>query len=129
VNSEAILTVGIGLGLIFLSLTALYTAAIKILAPQLTVLQCLITSAASTVAGSLLIVAHYLFLKPVLQERVQAVAYVLIYLIYGWLITRLVRRYGVEKEGWLGVGGRANLWLLCLWALVGVLLATQLTRY
>src|SRR5262249_40093555 len=40
----------------------------------------------------------------------------------GYLITKLSKKYGIEKTGWLGVGGRSMLAVLAMsWVVVGVI--------
>jgi hypothetical protein len=35
------------------------------------------------------------------------------------VVTRLSRNYGIEKEGWFGVGGRAVGWIVALTMMLG----------
>jgi hypothetical protein len=108
----AVLTVGFGLLLVFLFFTALYAGCIKLLAPQITAYQCLLTAAATTTAGAGLIISNYLLLKPAFH----ALLFIFNYLVSGWLIARTCN---VEKSAWLGEA-KSKLWLL-LWVAVGVL--------
>jgi hypothetical protein len=52
-------------------------------------------------------------------------------ILTGVLITRRARAYGIDKAGWLGIGGKTILALLAFsWVLVGlyVLIITFLTH-
>lgn len=47
-------------------------------------------------------------------------------LLFGDLVTRLVRRYGIPKTGWVGVGGKTILVSMGFsWAAIGVVFAVH----
>jgi hypothetical protein len=118
-------------GYVFATLT--YAGLVKYLERSLTFWQALMICGVATAASFAIYVVYVLGLKAPyhLNKDVDGVATLVAWSALGIIITRLAANYGIKKYGWLGVGGRANLYLLMLlWALIAVIFGVQwlLTR-
>lgn len=91
------------------------TFAVKYFAPALAWWQALLVSLVSA-GASLLFLITYIFLSGTLgfPELIDSLAFVVTFAIMGTLITWQAQAYGVEKTGFVGVGGRSVLALLAL---------------
>lgn len=129
VTMDSARLVELGLALLpgFVLFTLVYTIAVKILERRLTFVQSLYISAVAVVILLAFIVAYTFAKVPLrLGRDVESFVYIAGYLITGIVITRLARNYGVEKKGWLGLGGRANLWILVAsWVVIVVVLVVK----
>jgi hypothetical protein len=104
-----------------------YTITIKVLERGLTFLQSLLISAVATGISMGLYIAYVFARAPYYRNRdLDNLAVLVGWIILGIVITRLSRNYGILKHGWVGLGGRANLWLIVLsWALIAVIFGAR----
>lgn len=82
-------------------------------------------------AISTLLIAVYYYVKAAsgLPSSADSVATMVMLVMTGVLITRRARAYGIEKIGWLGVGGKTILTLLAFsWVLVGLYVLVSYLR-
>jgi hypothetical protein len=121
--------VSIGTALLpgFLLFTLVYTVTLKILERRLTFTQSLLISAVACVV-SIAIYAGYTLAKPSLglDKTYDSPAAIVSWCILAIVVTRVARNYGIEKKGWLGLGGKANLWLLAVaWVIIGAVFGVK----
>jgi hypothetical protein len=105
---------------VFMSLLA--TIGLKFFARSLSWGQAFIISIFSF-AISALVIAVYFYVKAAsgIPSSADSVATIVMLVLTGVLITRRARAYGIEKTGWLGVGGKTILSLIAFsWVLVGL---------
>jgi hypothetical protein len=105
----------------FLLFSLAYAITIKVLERRLTFVQSLLMSAVASVVLIVLLVVYYLAEAPLgLDVLFDSVAILVAWCVLGTIITRLARNYDIKKRGWLGLGAKANLWLLLVsWVLFG----------
>ena len=91
------------------------TFAVKYFAPALAWWQAFLVSLVSA-GAALLFLITYTFLSGTLifPELIDSLAFVVTFAIMGTLITLQAQAYGVEKTGFVGVGGRSVLALLAI---------------
>jgi hypothetical protein len=117
--SGALLQVAISLVALTMLMSVPATAFLKFFARPLTWGQAFIFCFAITTA----LIAVYFFVKAAtgIPSSVDGLATVVVLILTGILITRRSRAYGIEKAGWLSVGGKTILALLAFsWVLVGL---------
>jgi hypothetical protein len=99
----------------FAFFTFIYAVAVKLIERRLTFKQALLISAlAILVPTAILIAFTFAKLFFAIGTSFDSVVNIFDYLVVGAIVTRLARNYGIEKYGWLGLGGRANICLLVL---------------
>jgi hypothetical protein len=122
---ELLLSLGYALLPGFAIFTLLYTVAVKLFEWQrLTFVQSLWISGIAVALLMALIVAGLFAKKSIgFGSDFESYLYIAVYLLTGLVITRLAKNHGIEKTGWLGLGGRANLAILVFgWVVVGIYL-------
>jgi hypothetical protein len=126
-DSGQIVSVMIALLPAFLISTIVYAAIVKWLERTLTFTQCLLMSAVASAVSIGLYVGYLLVRAPFYRNKdLDNVAALVAWCVLGILITRLARNYGIKKQGWFGVGGKANFWLLAiLWGIIIVVLGVK----
>jgi hypothetical protein len=129
--SDALLRVAISLAALTLLMSVLATAFVKFFARPLTWGQAFIITIFCFAITTALIAAYF-FVKAAtgIPSSVDSLATIAMLILTGVLITRRARTYGIDKAGWLGVGGKTILTLLAFsWVLVGLyMLITSLAR-
>jgi hypothetical protein len=120
--TEAVVRLLIGLGAFTVLLSLLGTAGIKLFARPLTLGQAFIISIFSFTISNVLIAVYFLVQAASgIPRSVDSVVIMILFALTGVLITRRARAYGVEKTGWLGVGGKTILAIVAFsWVLVGL---------
>lgn len=119
--SDVVLHLALGLAAYTLLCSVPATAFLKFFARPLTWGQAFIISICCFVITTALI-AVYFFVKVAtgIPSSVDALATVATLILTGVLITRRARAYGIDRAGWLGVGGKTILALLAFsWVLAG----------
>ncbi|HTA98915.1 MAG TPA: hypothetical protein VK804_00425 [Bradyrhizobium sp.] len=126
-DSGQVLSVGMAVLPGFILFTLVYTITIKVLERGLTYLQSLQVSAVAVAVSMALYLAYIFARYPFYRNRdLDNLAVLIAWIILGIVITRLARNYGIQKHGWFGLGGRANLWLIVLsWALIAVIFGVR----
>jgi hypothetical protein len=101
-----------GFVLIFAFCAAVF---IKLYSPGLSFVQALLISGWSIFVSTVLVIV-FTALKPDLKpaQVIDGLSALILLCLSGVLITRQARKYGVEKSGWLGVGGKAMLSVFAL---------------
>ncbi len=131
-DSGQVLSVGLALLPGFVIGTLVYSGTVRILERGLTYFQSLQISAVATAVSMGLYIAYVFARYPFYHNRdLDNLAALVAWCVLAIVITRLARNYGIEKHGWFGVGGRANLWLLAIsWVIIaGVLGVNYLTQH
>ena len=119
--SDVLLHLTLGLAAYTLLCSVPATAFLKFFARPLTWGQAFVISICCFVITTALI-AVYFFVKVAtgIPSLVDALATIAMLILTGILITRRARAYGIDKAGWLGVGGKTILALLAFsWVLAG----------
>jgi hypothetical protein len=126
-NSAMLVSLAMGLLPGFLLFTIVYTVILKVLARQLTFNQSLLISAVASTVMIVLLVAYFLSKASLGLDKIyDTFATLAAWCVLGAMITRLARNYGIKKDGWLGVGAKANLWLLAIsWAVIAIVFAIK----
>jgi hypothetical protein len=120
--SDALLQVIIGLTVFTLLISIPAAAFLKFFARPLKLRQALIISIFGFAITTVLL-AVYFFVKTTtgIPSFADSFATIPMLILIGVLITWRARAYGIEKTGWLGIGGKTILSLLTFsWVLVGV---------
>jgi len=106
--------------------------AVKLLEPSLTFGQTFRMSIIAT-AVSLLVMYVYLFVyygakmyygaetELEITTYDDALVEIAVICLAGTIVTRLSRNYGIKKEGWFGVGGRAIGWIVALFMMLFII--------
>jgi hypothetical protein len=120
-NSAMLVSLVMGLLPGFLLFTLVYAITVKALERRLTFVQSLLISAVASAISIVLLVAYYFVKVPLgLNVNFDSFAILAMWCVLGTIITRLARNYDIKKHGWLGLGAKANLWLLLVsWVLFG----------
>jgi hypothetical protein len=102
----AVFSVG-GFVLIFALCAAMFT---KLYSPRLSFVQALLIAGWSIFVSTVLLIV-FTVVKPDLKPApvIDGLSALILFCLSGVLITWQARKYGVEKSGWLGVGGKAML--------------------
>ncbi|MEH2512580.1 hypothetical protein V1291_003934 [Nitrobacteraceae bacterium AZCC 1564] len=120
--SAALLQVAVGLTVFTLLISIPAATFLKFFARPLTWGQALIISIFCFAITAVLL-AVYFFVKATtgIPSFADSFATIPMLIVTGVLITWRARAYGIEKTGWLGIGGKTILSLLAFgWVLVGV---------
>ena len=88
------------------------TFAVKYFAPALAWWQAFLVSLVSAGAALLFLITYTFLSGTLFPEWIDSLAVVATFAVMGTLITLQARAYGVEKTGFVGVGGRSVLALL-----------------
>ena len=102
----AVFSVG-GFVLIFALCAAMF---IKLYSPRLSFVQALLIAGWSIFVSTVLLIV-FTVVKPDLKPApvIDGLSALILFCLSGVLITWQARKYGVEKSGWSGVGGKAML--------------------
>jgi len=128
--STTLIQVALGASFLILVMTLLAAIALKFFARPLLFSQALlislIASSVSIGLSAALIVLYYLTRSawgpPPAGINIETLATFITLFGGGYLITKLAKKYGIEKTGWLGVGARSMLTVLAMsWVVVGVI--------
>ncbi len=123
-TSPAIIVV-FSVGGFVLSLALCAAMFIKLYGPRsLSFFQALLIAGWSIFLSTILVIA-FTVLKPDLKPApvIDGLSALMLFCLSGVLITRQARKHGIEKSGWLGIGGKAMLSVL---ALAGLFFAAYL---
>jgi hypothetical protein len=120
--SDALLQVVISLAALTLLLSVPATAFLKFFARPLAWGQAFIISLFCFAITTALVAVYFLVKAAAgIPSSVDSLATIAMLILTGVLITRRARAYGIDKAGWLGVGGKTILALVAFsWVLVGL---------
>jgi hypothetical protein len=123
-NSAQLVSLAMGLLPGFMIVTLIYTVTIRMLERRLTFTQSLMISAVACAISIALMVVYYLAKAQFSWDKIfDGIMTLVAWSVLAIIITRLAHNYGIEKKGWFGLGGRANLWLLGLsWVVICIVL-------
>lgn len=119
---EALLRLLTGGTVLTVAFAVLASAGVKYFARSLPFSKAFLISLAGFAIGTILYVVYY-FTKAAMAgpDTFDGLFTIVVMSVAGTVITRLARNYGIEKTGWLGIGGKSILMLLVLsWLIVAV---------
>lgn len=130
--SEAILILLIYFGLLAAFISVISAGILKWLDRRLTFFQWLLIAFVAHAIGLVFYILYFFAERQFAIPKGVAGLVALVWSsIVGSIITRQARTYGVEKTGWLGVGGKSILYLIFLsWVLtiIGLIIAAMTGR-